>query len=171
MRGMKNQVHKSAGLQLRHWRACVGEMPRRWMACAVAMTLATGCNSNGTGICFEKIEEPLISVVEARDLASGTTIPEVTIRNPVYMGAPLPISHVVVNASAPVKGIVVEGQLLKCQIVCTFGSEPGEYQFTFGAAGYRDTTLTLQATYSVSTRGCQRFLNSATSLSLRLNRL
>lgn len=122
--------------------------------------------------CNDIREEPLFAIVAATDQASGAQVAEVTIRDVFYMGMPFGnvADLLVTNTPTPTQGVTVEGQVLRCRIACTFGSVPGDYTFTVGATGFRDSTIAVNAAYRVEADGCRRSLKTGALLTLTLTR-
>lgn len=154
---------------------CVAQRIRRHRAVLSLPTplpfLFAACKSAGDA-CFVQNGDPLLAVVEAKDAASGAEIREVMLVNAKFMDSTLgDMSFLVDPSRAPIRQVVVEGQAIRCQIVCGLGSLPGDYEFTFAASGYRDTTFALRADYSEVTSRCPRFVKGSTSIALRLRKL
>lgn len=122
--------------------------------------------------CYGIREEPLFAIVAATDHGSGAQIAEVTISDIQYMGMPFGnvADLLVTNTPTPAQGVTVEGQVLRCRIACTFGRVPGDYTFTVGATGFRDSTLAVNADYRVEADGCRRSLKTGAFLTLSLTR-
>lgn len=74
----------------------------------------------------------------------------------------------------PARNATVNGQDLVCDIVCAFAVEQGRYVMTVSAAGFRDTTVTLDAKYSrkeSGSGGCPLRLFDGTKVQLALTPL
>ena len=144
-------------------------MRRRAVAFAL-LCLQAACRSGGTETCFVRNGEPLISV-DARDSQTGLALVEVTIARVAYGGVTLQDLRDLVDAKgAPTMQATVEGQTIRCRIVCGLASSPGEYAFVVSTPGYRDTSVTFNASYRRFAGGCPTVLTSGYRLSLPLRR-
>lgn len=54
------------------------------------------------------------------------------------------------------RNVLVQNEVLTCTGACAFGAKEGHYTLVIGAAGYRDTTLTIDAQFARSEANCPR---------------
>ena len=135
-----------------------------------------GCAGGGgtSGPCFITYDEALFSIATARDTQSDAPIARVVLREFTYDRPPGPrppmlfLTNHVGLTSTNVTRTATE---LLCTVACAFGAAEGGYTFTFGAEGYRDTSVTVaDAKFSRATGSCPRTLSGGLRLDLRLTR-
>lgn len=94
-----------------------------------------------------------VSVVYLRDF----TLSGKTVSDPTHV---LSANHT--------RGIVDEGDRLKCTVPCAFATEPGPYAFTVSAPGYQDRRVAVQAEYVEVKLGCPGWASGPTRLQIPL---
>lgn len=142
---------------------------------AAIVVLSWGCgggNGGSLGPCSVEYDEPLFTVASARDARTAAPIPEVVLRDYLYDRPPgprPPLSFLTDHLGLEPTNVRISAGELVCNVACTFGAGEGWYTFTFGAAGYRDTTVTvLNAAFSRSRGSCPKFLGGTNTLTLQL---
>ncbi|MGQ0642771.1 MAG: hypothetical protein ACT4P6_18665 [Gemmatimonadaceae bacterium] len=72
---------------------------------------------------------------------------------------------------APVRQATIEGDVVRCVVICGFGSTEGLYELTVTAPGYRPRMLSFTAQYSTVESGCPTLVRGGFKLSTTLARL
>src|SRR5687767_14124551 len=118
------------------------------LSLASSALLLAACDRYTVGTCDVITGEPLITIDRVQDALSGAGIPVVTIGSVVFDGSvPFPGSGLVATG-LPNHDATVVGDSLRCQVACGFGFLEGAYSMSINAAGYRDTTISFNATYN-----------------------
>lgn len=151
-------------------RAC--ERHVRWsLVPAFVVALGTSCGANQMGPCEVVYQDALLGIARVTDATIAATLPQVTIRDVQFRGTPVPDLRALTATGAPARGVTVTGGELRCDVACSFGSEEGVYTFTVSRAGYRDTTVTVDARYANregASGGCPLILSGGERLTLQL---
>lgn len=143
---------------------------------SLALVVFTGalgaCSLAGDEACAIRAAEPLVTVESVADSASGAPVPVVFVSNVRYSGFPplLPTS-LVDPQRAPVRQATVEGDAVRCVVICGFGSSEGPYEVTISAPGYRPRTVNFAAEYNRLDDGCPRLQRDGFKLRLALTKL
>ncbi len=126
------------------------------------------------GPCVITYDEPLFSIATARDVQSDAPIGQVVLRGFIYDRPPGPrpsITFLTDHFGLTPTNVTTTATELVCTVRCAFGAGEGAYTFTFGAAGYRDTVVTLvDVKFSRGSGSCPRAVSGGTALDLRLTR-
>jgi hypothetical protein len=131
----------------------------RGAVAALALVAAAGCGvaeTTPSGLCDISYDDALFTVTRATDARSGAALSRVLLRSYTYEGSSERGPGFLVTAPGlQPRNSAVNGTGLTCDIVCSFGAANGDYTLTFGAAGYRDTTLQIAgASHAVQQGGC-----------------
>ena len=147
------------------------------IAPAVAAVLIIGCGDGDggrIGPCVITYGEPLFSITTARDALTDVAIGQVVLRDFTYDRPPgprPPLLFLTNHVGLTPTNVTRTATELVCTVRCAFGAAEGGYTFTFGAAGYRDTTLTVvDARFSQSVGSCPQTLSGGVALNLRLTK-
>ena len=100
---------------------------------ALPLLLASLACDSKDGPCFHENREALFHVQSVRDDQTGTTITPIVFKVVLLEGFPASGVLLVTELSSNVE--FVQGELI-CSVPCSFGEEPGFYQFRVGAEGY-----------------------------------
>lgn len=138
----------------------------------LVVTAACSRGRDTVGPCYIGYDEPLFTVASAQDVVTGAAIERVVLRDFVLDRPPGPrpgMSYLTEHLGLQPRNVEISGSELLCQVVCAFGAGQGGYTFTFGAPGYRDTTVTVNdARYTKGRGNCPAFLSGGMVLNLRL---
>lgn len=66
------------------------------------------------------------------------------------------------------RNVAIRGAEVVCDVACAFGGPEGRYTFTFGAAGYRDTTFTVDGRFARGSGNCPATASGGMTLRLTL---
>ena len=125
-----------------------------------------GCDAETNGPCVHTYDDPLIHITRATDAATGAAIPTVWLSAFTLGGmvtGPQPLL-----AGSPAFGVTPEGQVLRCDPGCGFGTSEGVYRFSAAAPGYLTATVEVNARYSRFDGGCPSSNSGSTRLDVRL---
>ena len=144
----------------------------RCLALVVIAGALGACSLAGDEACAIRAAEPLVTVELVADSASGAPVPVVFVSNVRYGGFPplLPTS-LDDPQRAPVRQATVEGDAVRCVVICGFGSMGGPYELTITAPGYRSRTLAFAADYNSLDDGCPRLQRDGFKLRSTLTKL
>lgn len=143
----------------------------RSLAPLAVATLLAGCRLSGDEACAIRAAEPLVTIEQVTDSASGAPVPVVLLRDVRYGGfPPLPAEVLVAPERAPVRQATVEGDAVRCVVSCGFGSLEGTYEATLHAPGYRPRTIGFVAQYRQLDAGCPRRQRGGVRLRVALER-
>lgn len=141
-----------------------------WLRISSVVSLAlllAACDRYTVGTCNVVTEGSLITIARVQNALNDADVPAVTIGSVVFDGGvPFPGSGLLAWPNH--HGVTVVGDSLRCEVACGFGMLEGTYSMSIHAAGYRDTTLTFNATYSSRHGGCPLTLSDGKRLELRL---
>ena len=145
--------------------------PRPFVAAAALLVgAACGGAEDTAGPCYVGYEEPLFTVASAVDARTGAPLRQVVLRSYSFDGDPtLGPDYLTEFLGLTPRNVTASGGTLLCDIACAFGAAEGRYALTFGAPGYRDTTLTLDARYARFTGGCPAMRSGGVVLRLELS--
>jgi hypothetical protein len=125
---------------------------------AAALVLALGCSGGeeGTaGPCYMRFADPLMAVTQVIDARTGRDLSQVILRRYTYAGGPdTGWGFLTDHFSLRPRNVRTENDALMCDVACAFGASEGVYALTFGAEGYRDTTITVDARYANRSGNC-----------------
>lgn len=126
---------------------------------------STGSDDNGIGqACFTEYAEPVLTLSNVTDSATGAPVRSVTISSISVQGVPVePVAVTAVSSN-----VTVSGSSLSCQLPCAFSNLEGEYRFTVRASGYQDRLALLTASYSRRSGNCTVTYSGTTSIGLQL---
>ena len=133
---------------------------------AVSWLLACGADPT-VGVCNVTYLDPLISIVSVSDESTAQQLPTVAIRNIEINGHTVTDLRTVVEVGSFVHGVSIQGDELRCAVVCGFGVLEGSYGLTFASQGYRDTTIVQTFRYERSVAkpgGCPTTVSDGDSL-------
>lgn len=145
-----------------------------YRAAVMVSAVVLGCGSGreeSIGPCNVIYLEPLIQIDRVLESASGLTVPRVFIREIVFQTASPVSPNSLIGAGVPSRNVTVEGDRLVCDIACGFGSAVGAYAFTLQATGYRDTLVTINATYARGHGNCPAVLSGGQKLVVEMRPL
>lgn len=145
--------------------------PMRYLALLMLAGALGACRLTGDEACAIQAAEPLVTVDAVADSASGAEIPVILVSNVRYSGFPLLPASLVDPQRAPVRQATVDGDAIRCVVICGFGSNEGRYEVTIAAPGYRSRTITFSAEYDRLDAGCPRLQRDGVTLSLTLTKL
>lgn len=143
------------------------------VACVLAATMACGGDGGSLGPCFIGYDEPLFTIASAIDATSGALITPIILRDFVFDGPPgvrPGMSFLTDYLGLHPRNVEPRDDQLICAVACAFGARPGDYTFTFGAHGYRDTTFAIaDANFTKGRGNCPAYLSGGPVLNLRLS--
>ena len=138
------------------------------MISVFSVPLLAACNRDTVGTCNVVTEGSLITIARVQNALNDADVPVVMIGSVVFdVGTPFPGSGLLAFGG-PNHGATVAGDSLRCDVACGFGMREGSYSMSISAAGYRDTTISFNATYSSRHGGCPLTLSDGKRLELRL---
>ena len=143
----------------------------RCLALVVIAGALGACSLAGDEACAIRAAEPLVTVELVADSASGAEVPVVLVSNVRYSGFPLLPTSLVDPQRATVRQATVEGDAVRCVVICGFGSNGGPYEVTITAPGYRPRTVNFAADYNRLDDGCPRLQRDGFKLRLTLTKL
>ena len=124
------------------------------------------CDSK-EGPCLHEKREALFHVQSAQDDQTGAAITPIVFNLVLLEGVPVNGVMLVTELSSNVE--FVQGHLL-CSPPCSFGEEPGFYQFWVGAEGYAREVHELTAAYAILEEGCPSFSDEGVRFDFELRR-
>jgi hypothetical protein len=124
------------------------------------------CDRDGRiGPCVHRYLEAVLHIESLRDRAANQAITEFRILKVLRDGQRQSPRFL---ASDPAYNVVAFDTTFVCNAPCGFGVESGSYELTLSATGYRDTVVSVHATYSKSGDGCPSFSDGGTRVSFVL---
>jgi hypothetical protein len=144
----------------------------RTAAAVLSILVAGACRGDGdvrVGPCTAVFADPLFTVTRVTDARSGLPLARVLVRSVLYNDATTSPEFLTNVANLHPRNVTVLGSALACDGACAFGAANGRYTFTFGAAGYRDTTFTVpDAKHGKVSLGCPVTYAGSIALTLQL---
>ncbi len=134
---------------------------------AIPLLLASLACDSKDDPCLHENREALFHVQSAQDDQTGAAITPIVFGIILLEGVPVSGVMLVTELSSNVE--FVQGQLL-CSPPCSFGEEPGFYQFWVGAEGYASEVLELTAAYEIFEDDCPSFSDGGVRLDFELRR-
>jgi len=134
-----------------------------------------GCSENSpgdsgfAGPCVIIFEDEVLHIDEASGSATSAIIGQLELSSFVVNGQVRTSEEVVAQRQS---NVVLDGELLRCTLPCSFGTEPGRWEFTALAPGYLPTGQSATVEYGTSggpVGGCPAFLNDGTHISAVLD--
>lgn len=115
--------------------------------------------SCGDSLCFAEIiiEDPILTIREARNASTGAPIPDVVLTNIHIQGQLQRGNDLEFVLGADSRNAILGGDQLHCTLECAFGADDdnGEWRFTVSAPGYTTKTLTIpDVRYDFERDGC-----------------
>ena len=135
-------------------------------ALGFTLVISVAC-SNGTGTCNFVYVEPLFTISSATNSVTNGPIPQVRISALRVDNVSVPVTYL--SEVSVAHDVTVEGDQLLCTVDCGFAATPGAYQFTVSGAGYRDTSVTVAATYLRTDNSCPVRVSGGVQLNLTLS--
>ena len=134
----------------------------RYLALGAGM-LATilGCDP-ALGPCSHSYREPILHVSRVTNAATGQPLATVFLDSLTYQGAAG--GEVSWFQDSPVIGVSLEGDRVRCDLACAFGSQTGVYRFRLSASGYHSKRLEVTADFGVFHGGCPSWNDEGTRI-------
>jgi hypothetical protein len=109
--------------------------------------------SNGDEDRKSSIDEPVLIIEAVSNKRTGAGIQSVNLRDFVVKNRPIQPAHFFVQTPNAYRNIVLNEQdnSIACTLPCGLGFEMGEYQFRMSAIGFKDTSITINATFATIT--------------------
>lgn len=143
----------------------------RALTALVIVGTLDACKLAGDEACAVRAVDPLVTVEVVTDSASNAAIPAILISDVLYSGLQVSAGTLVDPQRAPVRQATVEGDAVRCVVVCGFGSNEGTYRVTIAAPGYSPRTVSFAAAYNSLGDGCPRLQRQGVKLNLSLTKL
>lgn len=140
---------------------------RSLLACIVI----AGCRSGTGNACDFVYLDPLVSIVEVTDAVTDEPIASVRLQSLHWNGHDIADARFFTEVGAPTHGVTALGGDLVCEVACGFANQEGLYNFTVHHDGYRDTTVSINATYRKVERTCPIRGSGGVILQLQLSPL
>jgi hypothetical protein len=146
----------------------------RLAAAALALVVGvTGCGAPETtsaGPCDISYDDALFTVTRATNIRTGASISRLFVRGYTFDGSSeRGINFLITAPGLQPRNVSVIGSELSCDVACSFGAVNGQYTLTFGAAGFRDTTLDIgSASHADQQGGCPARFRDGLELELQL---
>lgn len=144
----------------------------RFITAALSIAALVACSEPTNGPCVVTYRDPLLTIASVLNTQTGAAIPQVRIKDIKYQGAALRELRELTETGTLVRGVTITGQELLCNVVCSFATQEGLYEFTVTQSGLRDTSLSVNAKYATSEGppgGCPRTFSGGMELRLRLS--
>ena len=131
-----------------------------------------GCSKNSpgdsgfVGPCIHTLEDEVLHIDEASGSATSAIIGQLELSSFVVNGQIRTSEEVVARRQS---NVVLDGELLRCTLPCSFGTESGQWEFTAAAPGYLPTGQSATAEYARFSGGCPSFETDGTHISAVLD--
>ncbi len=112
--------------------------------------LIVSCDNDSAGPCAHIYEEPILSVISAKDVDTQQGIDRIELKSIKIDGIDADL-NILLDQSSNINRL---DSTLICNIPCAFGTQTGEYSFMVSAEGFRDSLYTLDVQYKYSEGGC-----------------
>lgn len=138
---------------------------RALLGCAA---LLAGCRTATGGACDIVYLDPLVSVVEVKDAVTQSPLASVRLHSLYWNGNFIGDARFFTEVGPVAHGVTSLGGEILCQVACGFGVGDGLFTMTVHRDGYRDTTLSINASYSKTERTCPIRVSEGVTLRLVL---
>ncbi len=130
-----------------------------------------GCSENSpddgfAGPCVVTYGDEVLHIDEASGSATSAIIGQLELSSFVVNGQVRTSEEVVAQRQS---NVVLDGELLRCTLPCSFGTESGQWEFTALAPGYLPTGQSATAEYATVSGGCPSFGTDGTHISAVLD--
>ena len=133
----------------------------------ILICVVTACNSpNISGPCVHTYEDPVIHIDRVADVVTGTSISAFQITSALIDSFNLDAASLRSSVSY---NAVVFNSVLICNTPCGFGTTAGTYTLSISAPNYKDTTIVIQANYTVFNGGCPSSNSGGTVFNFQLS--
>ena len=133
------------------------------------VAVAWACHGNINRACDYTYADAVLHIRAVTDAQTGAKLRDVVIKNIRYRGVEVTDLRRLVDDIAPLaKGVVVDGQQLRCTVSCAFAVDEGEYEFVVARTGYQDFPVALDARYRNADGDCERTISGGADVSVQL---
>lgn len=119
------------------------------------------------GICLHSYEDAVLHIDRATGIQFGTEYSEIILSDFTIDGVAVHASSVIRESSSNVV-LSEEGDSLLCTLPCSFGEEPGEWEFNSRVQYDISTKQTVMADYQTFVGGCPSFNDHGTHAELQM---
>jgi hypothetical protein len=118
------------------------------------------------GPCIHTYQDQVLHIDDAAGTSTGAVIMQLDLSGFAVNGAPRTAIQIVQQSAF---NVFAFDNVVRCTLPCSFGTEPGEWEFTASAIGFTPTAQNVAAEYATFSGGCPSFETDGTHVSILLD--